>query len=1088
MIGDLDVRGAPVDFVRARPAKPSSVMDNPKEECSMSRKASQRSLCQRLCQLGGLLAIGLSVPALAQSVPFPTYTPGENSSATTGPTYSNPLPNPWVVGDGAILTPVGTQIYLGITTRAKAIALNPTGNHTAAVLQMGAPQAVTIFNTQTGKILQTYSVPYTNSKGVASTDSDGSDTGIAYTPDGKYLLFSQDGNTFYDSLQQGGFVAIASVNATTGLLTNYAHVSVPMDVNSSGALTTVTCFPNSPGGTNGSFDIPCGFSVSAFSDGVFTSYPTGIAVSSDAKTAYVVLDNNDTLTKIDLTATTPSEGTEVRVGNVPSSVVISPDGKTAYVSNEAGRAPTASDFQEYSNGTPVVAQYPTGSVTRGTVSVVDLSSFKVTGSITVGYHPTGMAIWGDKLLVANTYSDSISMIDTSTNTVVRTIGLGLPISAPGENRSAYGAGPNSIAVRGDYAYIALYNANAIAVVDLVDSREHPVLGMIPVGYAPASVVLDAADNSLLVANDKGIGTTGYGVAPPPTNTAENSYAKYYGVTDYNTHQDLGTVSIVPIPNWDTLDTMTTQVFQNNHWDLAENVWSAGGGRRWASPHALPERIGDPSKIKHVFLIIRENRTYDQMLGDVVGGNGDPSLAVFGDNSTYAEYPVVTPNAHALVQRFPLLDNFYDPSRQSADGHNWIVQAMAPYGDDIQSPDWLRDYPSNGGDAIAYQQKGHLWDAAVKAGVSFKNYGEYVEYNTFTVPGCTPNNNTLDNTYSGTSPSTTLPFVVSNSCEPSWAQFYNDTLEYENGKEAQLQYYNDIGSVTPLPNLMKHTVQNFPQFDLGIPDQYRVDVWQQDFNKDVAAGTVPQLEFIWIMSDHTTGPPNATAEQADNDLAVGRIIDYISHSPVWKDSAIFIEEDDAQNGVDHVDGHRSPGYVVSPYVTQKVNTDGTGAGVTEESTFYTQVNMTRTIEQILGIAPMNLNDLTASPMKTLFVDNPPAANFLPWAHVANQVPLCYGVAGYTAPTNITPNLNTCSTTTADAHDSPAVKALRAGWLKMKTGVFAAHYHMPDSLDPDTVSHFDWYEATGFKVPFPGEKTVRPASDFTKPALTTMDSDD
>ena len=324
----------------------------------------------------------------------------------------------------------------------------------------------------------------------------------------------------------------------------------------------------------------------------------------------------------------------------------------------------------------------------------------------------------------------------------------------------------------------------------------------------------------------------------------------------------------------------------------------------------------------------------------------------------------------------------------------------------------------------------------------------------------------------------LPFVVSDSCEPSWSQFYNDTLEYESGNETQLQYYNAIGSVTPLPNLYKITVQNFPQFDLGIPDQYRVDVWKQDFAKDVAAGTVPQLEFIWIMCDHTTGPPNATAEEADNDLAIGRIIDYISHSSVWKDSAIFIEEDDAQNGVDHVDGHRSPGYVVSPYVKQQVNSDGTGAGVTEESTFYTQVNMTRTIEQILGLKPMNQNDLVASPMRTLFINNPPKDNFLPWTHVPNQTPLCYGVAGYVAPTNITPSLNTCSTTTAALHDSPAVKALRAGWLKMKTEVFAAKYHMPDSLDPDTVSHFDWYEATGFKVPFPGEKKVRPASDFIR----------
>jgi YVTN family beta-propeller protein len=1063
----------------------------------MSAKISRKhSRIHPLHLFAGLLATALSVPALlGQSVPFPTYNPGENTSATTGPTYSQPLTNPWVVSDGTIITPAGTQVYLGITTRAKAIALNPTGNHTAAVLQMGAPQAVTIFNTQTGAVLQTYSAPYTNSTGGISYDSDGSTTGITYTPDGKYLLFSQDGNYGPSS-----YVAIASVNATTGLLTNHAQVKVPIDINATGKLTNVTCYPHnaaatppsgSPGGTTGSFGIPCGYPYSIFSDDTFTSYPMGIAISPDAKTAYAVLDNNDTLAKIDLTQATPVEVTDIRVGNVPHSVVVSPDGKTAYVSNEAGRIATATDFQEYSNGTPVVAEYPTGATKTGTVSVVDLATFKVTDSIETGLHPTGMAFWHRKLLVANAYGDSISVIDTDINKEERKIDLGLPIGVPGEHKSPLGAGPNSIAVdeKRDVAYVALYNANAIAVVDLRQGAWSPVEGMIPVGYAPASVVLDSADNALLVANDKGIGTTGYGVKPAPTNAAENSYAKYYGVTSLNTHQDLGTVSIVPVPKYDTLVGMTRQVFENNHWDLAENIWSAAGGHPSAKPAVIPNKIGDPSLIKHVFLIIRENRTYDQMLGDVVGGNGDPTLAVFGDNSTYAEYPVITPNAHAFVQRFPLLDNFYDPSRQSADGHNWILQAMAPYADDIQSPDWLRDYPSNGGDAIAYQKKGNLFDVAAAAHLNFKNYGEYVEYNTFNVPGCTPTNNTQANSYNGPGQAVALPFVVSDNCEPSWTQFYNDTLLYEAGKEPQLQYLNDIGSVSPLPDVIKYTVQNFPQFDLGIPDQYRVDVWNQDFQKDVAAGSVPQLEFIWIMSDHTTGPPNATAEEADNDLAVGRIVDYISHSNVWSTSAIFIEEDDAQNGVDHVDGHRSPGYVISPYVTQKVNSDGTGAGVTEESTFYTQVNLTRTIEQILGLKPMNQNDLVASPMKTLFVDNPPAQNFLPWTHVPNQTPLCYGVAGYSAPASITPSLNTCSSTTAALHDSPDVKALRAGWLKMKAQVFAVKYHIPDSLDPDTVSHFDWYEATGFKVPFPGEKKVRPASDFKlKVHAASADLDD
>lgn len=1017
----------------------------------MSRKtARNRSLsrsrinCLRPLAVLAMVA-ALSVLALAQSQEFPTYYPGMNQNGSQGPNYPSTLPDPWVVANGQIITPAGTPVYLGIRTRAKAVALNPnTSTHTAAVLQMGAPQAVTVFNTQTGAVLQNYK-PFGSKSG--------NSTGITYTPNGLHLLFSQDGG------YGPAYVAMASVDPTTGLLSDYAHISVPLDVNAGGYLTTVTCFPNSPPGTTGSAEIPCGQTVSVNSDGAYTSYPLGIAISADGKTAYVVLDNNDTLTKIDLTQPNPVEGPEIRVGNVPNSVVISPDGTTAYVSNEAGRIAKAKDFQEYSNGTPVVAVNPTGATATGTVSVVNLSTFTVTRSITVGLHPTGMAFYGQYLLVANAYSDSISVVDTTTNKVAKTINLALPIKVPGG--ALVGAGPNSIAVDAvnNIAYVALYTANAVAVVDL---NADQVLGLIPAGYGPSSVVLDAADGALLVANDKGLGTDGFGVAPPPTNTAENSYGSYWGVTDFNTHQDLGTVSIIPIPNSTTLSAMTVQVSENNHWDLTENIKSASGGSPKKAPVAIPAKIGDPSLIKHVFVIIRENRTYDQILGDVAGGNGEPSLAVFGDGSAAGGTPV-TPNAHALVQRFPLLDNFYDPSRQSADGHNWIVQAMAPYSDDIQSPDWLRDYPSNGGDAIAYQKVGHLWDVAVKAGVSFKNYGEYIEYNTFLTP-------------------------TGSTTEPLWIDFYNDILAYECGAESQLYNYNTVASHSPLPNLINNTVQNYPQFDLGIPDQFRYDIWSQDFANDVANGTVPQLEFLWISSDHTGGPPTGPATQADNDLALGRFVDAISHSPIWSSSAIFVEEDDAQNGVDHVDGHRSPGYVISPYVYQQVNPDGTGTGVTEDSTFYTQVNMTRTIEQILGLKPMNQFDLVASPMRTLFVDNPPTHYFLPWPHVPAAIALNTGVNQ--TPTQTIPACPPIPGVKARsiATESPAVKVLRAGWMAKKAEIFAGKQHTPDAEDLDTVNHLTWYDATGFTRPFPGEKTVRPASDFNKPAPTKADDDD
>jgi hypothetical protein len=605
--------------------------------------------------------------------------------------------------------------------------------------------------------------------------------------------------------------------------------------------------------------------------------------------------------------------------------------------------------------------------------------------------------------------------------VVRTISLALPIGVPGQGQAAYGAAPNSIAVdaKRNVAYVALYNANAIGVIDLSNGATAPVLGMIPVAYAPSSVVLNENDNVLIVANDKGVGT-------------RYSFECDYGVCNYNTHQDNGTASIIPVPDSVTLASMTSQVFQNNHWDLTQNIKSASGGSPHTKPVAIPAKIGDPSLIKHVFLIIRENRTYDQVLGDVAAGNGDASLAVFGGKDT--------PNAHKLVKRFPLLDNFYNPSRQSADGHQWIAEAMAPYADDIQSPDWNRSYPGgNAGDALAYQKKGFLFSEAAAAGLPVKIYGEYVENDTFLQPN-------------------------GSTSEPSWSDFYADAQKFEAGQETTLYYQNTVQAESSLPAVSNHLVKNFPQFDLGIPDQFRVDLWVQEFNNDVKAGTVPALSILWVIDDHTGGPPTPDAEQADNDLAVGRMIDYISHSNVWSTSAIFIEEDDAQNGVDHVDGHRSPGYIVSPYVVQHGPTD---------HTYYTQVNMTRTIEQILGLPPMNQFDLVASPMRTAFVKGkPPEENFKPWTHVPNQVALDEGVVA----------------SATDSTISPAVQALRKAWLEKKAQVFAGKLTKPDSEDPDTVNHLNWYLSTAFKRPYPGERTIRPPSDFNKPAPTTADLDD
>jgi YVTN family beta-propeller protein len=966
----------------------------------MSRKTSRTKSRKKprinpLRPLAGLIAAGLSLPGLAaaQSSPYPTY-------------FTGPQPNgSWVVSDGQIITPAGLQVNLGIRVRAKDIALNPNvKSHTAAVLTMGTSTsdgngAVEIFDTETGIVVQNYIVD----NPTIGQDPSGSYKGIAYSVDGKYLIFSQDSS----------YVTIAKVN-NEGLVEDDAQVSVPPNN------SFIACFPNSP---PAAYDNPCGSFYSSY-----TSYPGGVALSTDGKSAYALLNQNDTLAKIDLT--TMKQGQQIRVGNAPHSIVINPAGTTAYVSNEGGRAATASDFQINSAGTEIVADPVVGAAITGTVSVVDLATMTVTANVSTGLHPTGMAFYRQYLLVANTYSDTISVVNTATNEVAWTISLGLPIGVPGAGQPAYGAAPNSIAVdaKNGVAYVALYNANAVAVVSLSQGASSPVLGMIPVAYAPSSVVLDAANNELIVANDKGIGT-------------RESFECDHGVCGYNTHQDNGTVSIVPVPDSTTLATMTSQVFTNNHWDLTQNIQSASGGSPSTKPVAIPAKIGDPSLIKHVFLIVRENRTYDQILGDVAAGDGDPALAVFGGKDT--------PNVHQLVKRFPLLDNFYDPSRQSADGHQWITEGLAPYADDIQSPDWVRSYPGgNAGDALAYQNKGFLFSEAAAAGLPVKIYGEYVENDTFLQPtGATT--------------------------EPSWSQFYADSQCFEGGPdcgppgtagEKTLYYQNTVQAESSLPAVYLHLIKNFPQFDLGIPDQFRVDLWQQDFSNDVKAGTVPTLSILWVMCDHTGGPPTPDAEQADNDLAIGRIIDYISHSNVWSTSAIFVEEDDSQDGVDHIDGHRSPGYIVSPYAVQNGPTD---------DTYYTQVNMTRTIEQILGLPPMNQFDLVASPMRTDFVKGtPPADNFKPWSHVKNQVPLTEGVtAGSDDPTS-----------------SPKVRALRAAWLKKKAEIFAGKLTKPDFEDPDTVNHLNWYLSTGFVRPYPGENTVRPPSEFNRPAPAKPDDDD
>ena len=915
--------------------------------------------------LAGLLALGLTAPAFADpSVAYPTYTVGPQGGGAT------------LMSTGQIITPTGKVVDLGTGVRAKAIAINPnTATHSAAVLtEESGP--VSIFDLDTGEVKQVFK----------PTNTQGSYGGIAYTPDGMHLLFSQDVSASYTS----GNLFIANVDNVAGLLTAGSSLALPVTTDPIVAPNLFTA----------------------------TSYPGGIAVSQDGKTAYVILNGNNTLAIVDISGATPvlktasMMGSGIRVGNSPNSVLV--NGNIAYVSNEGGRIAQQGDFTDLSDGTPIVADPQSGASITGTVSVVDVVKQKVIHTIHVGLHPTGMAMSGTILIVANAYSDSLSMIDTTTNAVVKTIHVPVPIGG-----APFGMDPTSLVVVGGRAYVTLYDANAIAVIDLSGKSADPVLGYIPTASTPSTIVYDAPRNQLVVSNDKGVGTQG-------------TYETDYGVSAYNTHHDQGVVNLVPIPSTG-LPRMTMQVKQNNHWDLAQNIVLPTPNPN-ATPVAIPAVIGEPSLIKHVFLIIKENRTYDQVLGDVAKGNGDANLAVFG---------AYTPNQHALVQRFPLLDNVYAPSRQSADGHPWILQSMAPYADDIQSPDWIRSYPGgNSNDALAYTHQGWLWQAAMKA-----TNPATKALNTAHVFGEWSLNQTI------TCGTATNPV--------SWIDWYNAAQNNETGSTLPTGITGpgcDTESAPNIPSVNALLEPHYPSFNTGIPDQYRVDQFLPVFNAYEANNTLPNFTIIWLPDDHTsgftTGYPIPQAAQADNDLALGRLVEAISHSKDWPTTAIFVEEDDAQNGTDHVDGHRQPVYVFSPYAVQNATT--------ADHTFYNAASINRTIEHILGFRPLLSFDRVASPMTTAFTNTP---NLAPFTHVAPTLSpnTCPGATAGTTTTCTLP-------TTVAAVDLNQAPSLAFAWNLASNVLYKGKTGKADLVSPDISNHLVWYAATNFARPYAGETKV------------------
>ena len=882
-----------------------------------------------------------------------------------------------VVSDNQTLTPAGKLIELGSPVRAKAIALNPGKTaHTAAVLLMGSPQPIIVLDTLTGQVLQRF-LP-----GIEGTDSvkdrsTGSFAGITYSPDGSKLLFSQDNN----------YVSVADVDKKTGLLRHEQRVVLP------------------PPPVDG-----------RVYHNAKSINPGGIAFSSDGKRAYVALNAANTLGVIDLTLSPARLTAQIPVGNVPNSVVI--HGNLAYVSNEGGRPATSTDFTNDSDGTPIVVDRTDAFTLSGTVSVVDLTTGKQTKSIPVGLHPAGMTIVGSRLFIANAYSDSLSIIDLQTDKVVRTIDLSVPIAG-----GTFGSGPNGVAVtESGTAYVTLGQANAVAVVDLQGRDAHPVIGYIPTAYFPTSIAYDKTRKQLVIADDKGLGSRG-------TTTTTN------GVVAYNTHADMGVVNIIHEPNAGSLAASSKQVFENNHWNLTTNIEV---GKEFIDPHAVPvavpKHIGEPSLIKHVFLIIKENRTYDQMLGDVAWGNGAKELAVFA--------PAV-PNQHAFVQRFPLLDNVYAPSRQSADGHPWIGMSGSFYSNDILSPDWIRSYPGGQAeDALTNTPKGFLWTEVAAMGMTARLYGEWSSGTTVARKG--------------------------DGSAYTWTDFYKTSLCKEGKAPASDCIVPDdaIHVTSAIPSAAKIMDPHFPPFNLDIPDQYRADYWIKEFKRMDAENNVPNLTILWLPNDHTAGTskghPYPINYQADNDLALGRMVEAISHSKVWGQSAIFVEEDDSQAGTDHVDGHRQPIYIISPY-TIAPQASGQGRAI---HTTYTAENINRTIENILGARPLTQFDLVASPMFDAFQDK---ADLAPYDCLPANIPLDQG-----------PELKTGT--------GMSYTPIEKEWLKATAKVMKGKYDKADAVDPNFLNHVTWYVTTGWNRPYPGEEKILSPGPLVKAAMKYGGDDD
>jgi YVTN family beta-propeller protein len=834
-----------------------------------------------------------------------------------------------VISSDQYINPIGDGLVIN-SGKIMASSVSPDGTHLAALVTDGG-FAMTIVDLKSWKVQQV--VGNSASADLRISGNDVGQAGPSYSPDGKTLWMAQTDGYRKFTVHPDGTVA------------NPTFVAIP-------------------------------------ANGPEHGLPAQAVFSPDGSTVYAAVNGQNRVVAIN--AATGAIQQSWAVGVAPRDLVRI--GTKIYVGNEGGRTAVPGDTTLNSYNTQVPASLVTGSTTTGTVSVIDTANpAAAVRSINVGLHPTALYAKHGVLFVANTNSNTVSVIDSAKDKVVQTIAT-QPWPA-----ASVGYEPDGITLTDDgHLLVTLGRANAVAVYRYTRALE-PVsyVGLLPAGYFPADIT--TVGKSVLVSNTRGID------ALRPTTAG-----------GHNTHDTTSSLQRFTLPDDHTIRGYTAKVFQENGW--TDNSVQLARNYGHAKPVPVPQRIGDPSTIKHVFLIVKENRTYDQVFGDDPRGNGDPALTQFGEN--------VTPNQHALEQQFGLYDNTYDIGTNSAEGHNWLMQADDPEYTESSAGEYLRSYDTED-DALGHQSSGFLWTGAQAAGKSVVDFGEFQQF-------------------------LTKPAAA------TWQNLYCDATNM--AATGQPTAYPLVSS-SPIPSLNNVSVPGFPKFDTSVPDIYRYQIWKQNFEQNGAAN----LNMFWLSSDHTGGPPSPAAQVADNDLAVGQIVDTISHSKYWQDSAIFVVEDDSQAGLDHVDGHRAPIQIISPWAQHG----------TVDNHYYSQITMIRTIEQILGVQPMNQKDSAATPMTAAFTQKP---DFTPFNAVPNRTSLTLGLS--TQPScganTVAPQFAASAPSTVVPAKEQQVAAQWQTWQSKQhlTGPNA----VPDYANPAQMNHLTWYQTHGWTQPYPGENKI------------------